>query len=251
MNAVIADGTHGGSLILVNRDCPLAGSDWDDLMPVSEDFPRIQLRQEAALALRALLSEIRSGTEIVPVSGYRSRQEQVALYRESLVENGEEFTRKFVALPDCSEHQTGLAIDLGWNRPPIDFIRPDFPQDGICGKFRAQAGRFGFILRYPQGKERVTGIAWEPWHFRYVGRPHGEIIAEKGMVLEEYHQWLKGFTPASPLSWESGGEAYEIFCSPTLPVPLPETWAVSGNNIDGYIVTLRRNGYGNCHPPTP
>lgn len=64
-----------------------------------------------------------------------------------LQENGTEFTAKFVAMPGHSEHQTGLAIDLGLRQPDIDFIRPAFPYEGICQKFRELAPAFGFIER--------------------------------------------------------------------------------------------------------
>ena len=81
-----------------------------------------------------------------------------------------------MALPGCSEHQTGLAIDLGKAAGYIDFIRPAFPYDGVCGRFRRLAARYGFIERYQRGKEEVTGISAEPWHFRYVGAPHAQLM---------------------------------------------------------------------------
>lgn len=71
----------------------------------------------------------------------------------------------------CSEHETGLAIDLALAGEEPDFIRPPFPDRGICRRFRQRCADFGFVLRYPAGKETVTGIAHEPWHFRYVGVP--------------------------------------------------------------------------------
>ena len=73
--------------------------------------------------------------------------EQTQIFEDSLKENGAEFTQKVVAKPGCSEHQTGLAIDLGQNIPPIDFIRPDFPYYGICNKFRTEPAHpaFAFI----------------------------------------------------------------------------------------------------------
>ncbi len=113
-------------------------------------------------------------------------EEQTQIYEDSLRENGGEFTKKFVALPGCSEHQTGLAIDLGLCKEEIDFICPDFPYEGICQKFRQMAPDYGFVERYPAGKEKVTGIGHEPWHFRYVGRPHARIMTDRGLVLEEY-----------------------------------------------------------------
>ena len=66
-------------------------------------------------------------------------------------------------MPDCSEHQTGLAIDLGLKIEKIDFIRPDFPNTGICGNFRKIAADFGFIALYSKSKEHITGIT--SWYF--------------------------------------------------------------------------------------
>lgn len=68
----------------------------------------------------------------------------------------------------------------------VDFIRPDFPYEGISQRFRELAPAYGFIERYPAGKERVTGIAHEPWHFRYVGTSHAKSMARQGLCLEEY-----------------------------------------------------------------
>lgn len=72
------------------------------------------------------MQEINAQNDIVPVSGYRSMLEQTQIFKDSLKENGTEFTEKFVVKPGCSEHQTGLVIDLRQNIPPIDFIRPDY-----------------------------------------------------------------------------------------------------------------------------
>lgn len=174
------------TLLLVNKTHPLCGVGEMDLVPVDPHFPDILLQREAADALKGLLLHIGAGNSIVPVSGYRSNREQREIYQVSLRENGADFTGKYVALPGCSEHETGLAIDLGLNRGEIDFIRPHFPYQGICGRFRSAAPDYGFIERYPQKKEGITGIAHEPWHFLYVGCPHARIITDLGMALEEY-----------------------------------------------------------------
>ena len=174
------------SLILVNGQHAYSPDAKQDLIPVREDHPDILLEREAVCALSCILERLDGWKFIVPVSGWRSLEEQLAIYQESLQENGPEFTAKFVAMPGHSEHQTGLAIDLGLRQPDIDFIRPAFPYEGICQKFRELAPAFGFIERYPAGKEHITGIAHEPWHFRYVGTPHSEIMTFKGLTLEEY-----------------------------------------------------------------
>ena len=75
----------------------------------------------------------------------------------------------------------------------MDFIRPYFPDEGVCRAFRLAAPRYGFVLRYPAGREAVTGIAHEPWHFRYVGPIHGEIMARLDLTLEEYLEELRNY----------------------------------------------------------
>lgn len=174
------------SLILVNRQHPYSAIVLQDLTAVHPGFPHVLLERETAHALSRLMEELGGWEQIVPVSGWRSFTEQQEIYLDSLRDNGREFTKQFVALPGHSEHQTGLAIDLGLRGDDVDFIRPDFPYEGICQRFRELAPTYGFIQRYPAGKEHVTGIAHEPWHFRYVGVPHAESMARQGLCLEEY-----------------------------------------------------------------
>ena len=174
------------SLILVNGQHAYSPDVAQDLIPVHEDYPDILLEREAVCALSRIMEQLDGWEFIVPVSGWRSLEEQLKIYEESLRENGPEFTARFVAMPGHSEHQTGLAIDLGLRQPEIDLIRPAFPYEGICQRFRELAPAYGFIERYPAGKEHITGIAHEPWHFRYVGTPHSEIMASKCLTLEEY-----------------------------------------------------------------
>ncbi len=174
------------ALILVDRKHGCPGDAARDLVPVHGDEPRVLLEREAAEALSRIMEELDGWRDIVPVSGWRSREEQQAIYDASLRDNGRAFTEQFVALPGHSEHQTGLAIDLGLRRGEIDFLRPAFPYEGICQLFRELAPAYGFIERYPAGKQAVTGIAHEPWHFRYVGAPHARAITRAGLTLEEY-----------------------------------------------------------------
>ena len=174
------------SLILVNRQHAYSPDTEQDLIPVHESYPNILLEREAVQALSRIMEQIDGWRYIAPVSGWRSLEEQLEIYTDSIRENGRSFTEKFVAMPGHSEHQTGLAIDLGLLQPEIDFIRPAFPYEGICQKFRELAPAYGFIERYPAGKELITDIAHEPWHFRYVNTPHSEVMAFKGLTLEEY-----------------------------------------------------------------
>lgn len=240
---------HLGDLILVNQRFPFRGNDTPDtLVAPSADYPDVCLERKTSGSLSRLIDELGGWKRIVPVSGWRSMQEQQEIWDNSLRDDGLEFTQKFVAIPGHSEHQTGLAIDLGLAGPKIDFIRPAFPYSGICQEFRNRMAAYGFVERYPAGKESVTGIAHEPWHFRYVGCPHAEIMQSKGFVLEEYHEYLKAFPfGGDPLHWRSGDLSYSIFYmtaqmaeTATLELEDGTAYDLSGDNEAGVIVTLRR-----------
>ncbi len=235
-----------GSLILVNKDHPLR------IQPAAKTFrffgsSRIPLEKRTALVLENLLGALGCRSSILLVSGFRTREEQEEIYASSLKENGPEFTGKYVALPDCSEHQTGLAADLALNREPIDFIRPHFPRTGICRSFRAKMTSYGFTERYPEGKEAITGIAAEPWHFRYVGIPHAALMERYGLCLEEYLEYLACFPFEGPhLKIEIQNQSFEIFYQKSgeqgarIEIPADNPFLISGTNTGGYIVTLWR-----------
>ncbi len=239
---------HTGNLILVNEKHPIAGEMRFSCVPVDGRHPGILLHTRASSCLAQLLKEIRSEGKIVPVSGYRPKAEQEQIFKDSVAENGWEFTRKYVALPDHSEHQTGLAIDLGLDQENIDFIRPEFPYDGVGGEFRKRAARYGFVERYPEGKEDVTGIGGEPWHFRYVGYPHSEIMEGQGLCLEEYTEFIKNYPYGGKhLRTGDSRKEIEIFYVPdeetgNLSVTVADNAIAesSGNNVDGWVVTLWR-----------
>lgn len=235
-------GIHSGLLILVNSEHPIQHMERPVLAPAVPGSD-ILLDTRAAAMLSGLISRLGAAGEIVPVSGWRSAEEQQEIWDGSMLENGAEFTRKYVALPGCSEHQTGLAIDLALRADSIDFIRPEFPYDGICGRFRALAADYGFVERYKSGKEDITGIAAEPWHFRYVGRPHARIMCDMGLCLEEYVEYLRSY-PYPERLLEVRGEIYEAevgFAGARDALGLPDApYQVSGNNVDGYIYTLWR-----------
>ena len=234
-------GIYSGSLILVNAEHPLRDGRRPPLAPAAPGSA-VLLETRASAMLTGALERLGAVGEIVPVSGWRSRAEQQQIWDGSMAENGEDFTRKYVAIPGCSEHQTGLAIDLALRSDSIDFIRPDFPYDGVCGRFRAIAADYGLIERYPAGKEKITGIAAEPWHFRYVGRPHARLMRDMGLTLEEYVELLRGYPyPGRLLSAAGGGyDAFVGFSRSYTPQEHRAPCQVSGNNVDGYILTLWR-----------
>lgn len=241
---------HKGSLILINKHYPLHSRPAEypiQLVPASIDNPEILLEMKTATVLSHLLGIIKGQESIVPVSGYRSFEEQKRLYEDAMSTHGREFTEQYVAAPNHSEHQTGLAIDLAVDRNEIDFIRPEFPYEGICNRFREKASLHGFIERYRKGKENITGIAHEPWHFRYVGYPHSLLMQNYNMVLEEYVEFLKTYPyKGEHLVAELNQQRVEIFfveanrLSNYTSIELPEDsiYQLSGNNVDGFIVTV-------------
>ena len=103
--------------------------------------------------------------------------------------------------------------------------------------------KFGFILRYPEDKTDITGISFEPWHFRYVGVPHSVYMHENNLCLEEYISYLKNFSVEKPLQILTGGKTYFVYytqkTSDTTDVYVPNEgeYTLSGNNTDGFIVT--------------
>ena len=124
------------------------------------------------------------GLRFQVVSGYRSYASQRALYASSLRRFGRAYTVKYVAVPGTSEHQTGLALDL---RSPSG-RGTGFDRTKEWRWLRAHAQDYGFVLRYPKGKTKVTGIGYEPWHWRYVGVSHARAVRALGadVTLEEY-----------------------------------------------------------------
>lgn len=142
-------------------------------------------------ALTKLILENNLGNKIIVTDAFRTKEVQEEIWVTTLKEKGELFTKKYVAKPGCSEHELGLAIDLGLAEATNDFIRPSFSKGPVVATFLANMAKYGFILRYPKGKEEITSISFEPWHFRYVGTPHSEIMAQQGWVLEEYLEFLE------------------------------------------------------------
>ncbi len=135
------------------------------------------------------------GVTLLPISGYRSHEHQLTNYNNSIQnymsqgyseEEATRLTRRYYAIPGTSEHEAGLAMDIGSleetfeNTPAFDWLQE-------------HAVEYGFILRYRDGQEEVTGVAYEPWHYRYVGVNHAQKIAELGVQsLEEYVGLLNG-----------------------------------------------------------
>ena len=179
----------GGTLFLVNREYMIT-ADYvpDDLvMPsVQRTSSSVLMRKEAAEALEALFNAAKQehNYTLVAVSGYRSYQTQQNIYRRRVKNAGQKKADLYVALPGSSEHQLGLAMDVG--RRSNTKLKAAFG-DSPEGKWLAEnCYRFGFILRYKQEWTETTGYAYEPWHIRYVGLEHALRIKELSIPFEDY-----------------------------------------------------------------
>ncbi len=179
-------------LILVNKTYGMHESDVpDDLQMVSyradDRAAKYQkMRKEAADSFDQMAQAAKGeGLTIVITTGYRPYSYQKQLYETYLRSNGENWTEHFSAEPGHSEHQTGLAADV--SSPSADYELKQAFADTAEGIWLAQnAHRFGFIIRYPEGKEDITGYKYEPWHVRYVGRDAAAEIYNSKLTLEEY-----------------------------------------------------------------
>lgn len=145
------------------------------------------MRKDAAKALEELVKNAGSkGMNIYGVSGYRSYRTQNETYNDRVKKQGKQEADKYVAYPGQSEHETGLVMDVSNTKGATSESAKDFGETRE-GKWLADnAHLFGFIIRYPEGKEEITGYSYEPWHVRYVGLNAAKEIDAKRLTLEEY-----------------------------------------------------------------
>lgn len=158
-----------------------------DLPTVLENPEVNQLRSPAYEALKDLFKAAKdeAGYDLYARSGYRSYSTQKSLYASYVESYGQKAADKYSAKAGQSEHQTGLAIDITCQA--LNYKLDDTFADTEEGKWVAEnAHRFGYIIRYPKGKEDITGYMYEPWHIRYLGKDLAGKVYESGLTLEEY-----------------------------------------------------------------
>lgn len=145
----------------------------------------ISLRSEAAAAIANLVSAAAgSGHTLKMISGYRSYASQSTIYNNYVAQDGQAAADTYSARPGFSEHQTGLAVDVGNGICDLEICFGDT----AAGKWVAtNAQNYGFIVRYPQGKEAETGYQYEPWHLRYLGIDNAKSIYASGKTMDQYY----------------------------------------------------------------
>ena len=180
-------------LVLVNKENPLP-EDWEATVDtvhmtnsLGDDVEVERGAYDAYLELKAALEQ--EGVFVDLDSARRSIAAQQQIVDDFTVKYGEDYVKRYVAVPGFSEHHTGLALDLYLIIDGKDVYENEdmveYPE--IWARIHEKLPDYGFILRYLEDKEAVTGYSYEPWHIRYVGSPDiAKEIAEKGLTLEEY-----------------------------------------------------------------
>ncbi len=205
-----------------------------------------KVESRALYAFRDLTDAFSAETGIADVlitEGYRTYEYQKEIFDAKAYTIGEEGAKLTVAVPGHSEHHSGLAMDLSVYGNGRSFVNlPEYPE-----WFNANAHKYGYILRYPEDKTDITKISYEYWHYRYIGVPHAYYMVTNNLCLEEYIELLKGYDYYSPLVFtDDMGDEWEIYYTAKsdgemTKVIVPETaeYEISGNNADGFIVTVK------------
>jgi D-alanyl-D-alanine carboxypeptidase len=180
--------------VLVNKDHGLKNPEYkpaDLVIPniktsASDKDSERSVRKIIAADLESMLTDAQAaGLDLTMNSGFRSFEDQQFYFNNYVKNSGREAALKFSALPGFSEHQTGLGIDINYSDRKC-YLEECFGQSAAGIWLAGNSYKYGFILRYPKGKEDVTGYQYEPWHFRYLGKALAKDVKDSGLSYEEY-----------------------------------------------------------------
>jgi D-alanyl-D-alanine carboxypeptidase len=189
---------------------------------------RTLMRPEAAVALEKLFNAAkRDGIILYGISGFRSYERQYKIFTNNIVNKGKKYTLRYSAVPGTSEHQTGLAIDV--SAKSLDYkLSSNFASSPEGLWLAENAHNYGYIIRYPEGNEKITGYAFEPWHIRYLGKGLATYLYTNELTLEEYYH----YSPSPDFDFET---LYADIINYIPPV-------ISGIPIEGEGVIIGENG---------
>lgn len=190
-----------GKLMLVNKHNSLGDYVPEDLVPLGSYGSWGMMAREARDAFVLLVDgAAEDGMRIWGVSPYRSYERQDAIYHGYVSAHGQEEADTYSARPGSSEHQTGLAVDVAVRGQSYG----SFGGTRESAWMLEHAHEYGFILRYGEGAESITGYMYEPWHYRYVGVEAATYIREHGLTFEEYYcYYVAGTEQPEPLNAEA------------------------------------------------
>ena len=246
-----AEAIYTGDLILVNNQIFYHFPEETALAVIFDDKTgsyyvrdkEVLLAPHALAALNTMMDafQAQGGSKSVNVvAGYRTEEFQQHLFDQSAERNGLDHAQQFVAQPGGSEHHTGLAVDFSVLHS--DGSSAEYQGTGEYAWINGNCQNYGWVVRYDLAKVALTGISTEPWHFRYVGVPHATVMVAENLCLEEYTDYLKQFTfDQEHLTVECADGTYEIWYAEGTKIHVPEdrAYTVSGNNVDGVIVTCK------------
>ncbi len=247
---------HKGSLILVNKDYPSYIDGEDAVSLYSYKSNSYTVADTDVLINKSIVDftnqmfddyyNIYGESDLYIACAYRSYETQSRLYDNEINSNPEAGTN-LVAPPGYSDHQTGYVFDIDrYNAAEKSGIA--FDGTGNDAWFLDNCANYGFIVRYPEDKVDITKYYYEPWHYRYVGIPHAIYMKQNNLCLEEYIEKIKKNTKENPLTvsapdgttWSMWYEkAYEDGDVTQIAVPKDCKYEVSGNNVDGFIITVK------------
>lgn len=245
---------YRGPLILVNNQNLCHFAEEKDLVGVLDQKEgeykvsnsNVKVNRAVMKPLDQMLTEFRKETgfrDLLVASAYRTKELQESLFQREIAEKGEDEAALWVAKPGGSEHHSGYGIDFSIY---TDLgISMEYNGTGKCQWLNQNAYQYGFVVRFPTDKQEITGVNYEPWHFRYVGVPHAYVMNEKSLCLEEYIEFLKdySFDKEHLNVTDKQNNRYEIYYVKAqgertqVPVPKEGEYTISGNNQDGFIVT--------------
>lgn len=244
-----SDDIHKGSLVLVNSDYEYKFTEGDiDVVPVYTNMndcykagdmvtklDSTVITQVNSMMEAYAMSQGASTTDIFIIDGFRTFEEQADKHSRGV-------SKTFEA-GHCDYH-TGRTFDIYHYDSTSSTGYSVFSAEGKYEWFAENAGNYGFIVRYPQGKEAVTGENARAYTYRYVGPAHASYINANGLCLEEYIELLKTHTKDDPLETTANGMTYSVYYVPAsvgeteISVPKDSVYEISGNNADGFIVTV-------------
>ena len=243
----IADISHG-SLLLINNDHRFDIPDEPGFIAINESkassyrvtSDRMMISPLAIEPLNDMMDAFHDETgisSVTVISAFRDYEKQQETLNDYIKLVGRAEAPKWASLPGHSEHQAGLAVDFGLYSGGA--LRT-FTGTGVYAWFKENSYKYGYILRFPDDKSEITETAHEAWHFRYVGEPHAYLMHENNWCLEEYVELLREYTPSETYSVTYDDRDYEIFYTSDTEIPIPFDceFDISGNNVDGFIVTL-------------
>ncbi len=247
-----------GNLILVNNDYEYFSTGEEKLVSimtkndeagrssftaVDYDYTILEPAYEPLAKMVDDWYDIYKNDTLIVYGSHRTKEFQQQLYDQFTANTAGDGEAPIVALPGFSEHETGLAFDFS------ETVEYNYQGTGDFQWLNDNCYKYGFVIRYTEEKEAITEYRKEPWHFRYVGKPHAKYMTDNNLCLEEYIELLRNahsYDSEHLKIQDEYGANYEIFFYPSddgadvtnVPVPSGVRYDISGNNVDGFIVTV-------------